>query len=157
MVRRVDDDPVDVAGPFQSHQFPRRPAVDAAVHPTATGVAIAWIAFPCSCPNHIRVGRSNGHGPNALGGLVVKQRFPFDPRRFGSPESPTRRADVNDLRPVALNINGGNAAAHGSGPDVPHVHAFDDGVYVLGKSQSRPPCQQEREPHCFDSFCVHHN
>ena len=157
MVGRVYDDPVDVARAFKAHQFPCGAAINAAVHPTAAGMRIPRIAFAGPHPNHIGIRRCNSEGTDALGRLIVEQRFPFHTSRDRSPKAPTRGSDVNDFRSVPLDIDGGDAPTHGTGADVTNVHAFDDGVDILSLAGDESRRQEEQNAPDFEFHGVHHN
>ena len=157
VVGRVHDDPVDVARAFEAHQFPRGAAINAAVHPTAAGMRIPWVAFAGPHPNHIGIGRCNGEGPDALGRLIVEQRFPFHTGRDRPPKAPTRGSDVNDFRSVPLDIDGGDAPTHGAGADVANVHAFDYGVDILSFAWDESHRQKEQDAPDFEFHGAHHN
>ena len=124
-VAGMHENPVDVVGFRQPHEVPRHPSVQAPEHTPAARVAVARIAFACSHPDQIRIQRTQRHGADALGGLVVEDGFPCDPCTGALPQAARGRAHKNDVGLIVRHGDGGDSAAHGAGTNVSDIHRLD--------------------------------
>ena len=123
---------MDVFGVFQTHEGPGFTGVQALVNASTAGVAVSRVAFPCARPDQIRVDRTQRHGANALGGLVVEHRLPGRPGAGALPQSAGGRPHVHHFRGVLRDGDGRDPSAHRARAQMPHVDGFHQGFDGVG-------------------------
>ena len=87
-VTGMNQDSVDVSGLRQAHEAPRRTCIEALEQPPTARVAVSRVPFTRAHPDQIRIQGAQRHCPNALGGLVVEQWLPGQPRTLAAPKPP---------------------------------------------------------------------
>ena len=133
-------DPRDPLGFGQPHVRPGLARIGGLVDAVADGDGVARPGLPGTDPHRARVPRVDGDGSDRLDRLLVEDRHEAGAAVLALPNAATGGADVDQRLAVDVRCrNGGNAAAHGGGPDVARVQAGDDAFVErdLGHRRSR--------------------
>ncbi len=88
--------------------------------------------------------------------MLVKQGLPLDPCGFAAPQATARRADVDNLRTIPLDINGGDTTAHGTRTNVPYVHLIHEGLKILALNGRRKK-KRDGSEYAGVNVDFHHN